>query len=1232
MRKTFFLVFSLILALPLHVNAVHNVRFVGEMVFGRPLSIAVDKNGRCYTSQKDGSVKARRKDGNMAMTLGGAGSEGSYVLKDPGAIAPYGQNVYIVDKGMGTIVIFTRDGTYVDSFGNKGKDIKEFNDPEGIFVYKGVIYVADSGNRRVQVFGPNGVYIGCIGVEGGERETLKYPTDVAVDYRGFVYVVDSKDNRLKIYKQSGEYFGKIDIKGRPLSIGMSNDGFYVSDIKKYNINKYDFNGNQLFSFGSHGEGRAQFLSLNDICVDSEGNVYTADLKRCMVQVFSPEKGKAFEEWEMSPPPFYVEWLEDIGVTARKIRGDAEGNIYAVDRRQKSILVIKKNKIVKNFEIPGCTPVSVALGPKGFLWVLDERKGRVIKLDHDGKVLMSFGSSGHKEGYLSKPIDMVISEDGIIYVADRGNHRIQAFNVDGMFLKVITKKKKASVVENPLALALDSKGVLYALDDKECMVSLVSPEGTLIKSFGGKGEGRDEFHEPVSITVTDNEIFVLDNHKNNVKVFNRDGEFLRLFGSYGKGRGSFKDPTCIAAVDDIHVLVSDTGNGRIQKLLTVYTPSTPADTLATGGMRSVKLQWNTNPETFVEKYKIYRSEESKFGFKEIGSTASNIYEDSDVKGDMTYYYRVSAVARKGSESKKSMSFSAKSEKYVSSAPQGLKAVTDEWAVHLSWNPSDEHFVSYYVIYWEQDGVFTKITQSNTPSFLMKSLDPGSSYTFKVTAVSSDGVEGEGAVIEAATKVQTKPPLEIEVLEMHNVFSNTYKIYETDGIGRLQITNNTRSDISTLKISFGIKEFMDFTSEMTIESLGALESREVALKAVFNNKILNVTEDTPVQAEIEVTYYIEQAPQTYSKNYTLNIYEKHRLMWDVKERFATFITPKDSVLLDFTRSIVTQYGEQDQLLYAVVLFDAMGTMGITYMQDPSNPYQITSGKTDFVDYIQYPRETLQRRSGDCDDLVGLYCAALESLGIRTKVLEVPGHMLMMFASGIRGNEDMSTMDGMFVVHEGQLWVPVETTMVGSSFIRAWEVGSKTYNGWKERGLTMMDIRDSWKRFKPASLPLAEWKPEPLKRDAIDSKFNNEFSSIRKLKILYLGKKYLDILELRPKDLNAMLQLGIVYAKEGEIGESAKVFEKALSYFPENADLLNNMGNIHFIGHRYSQAQSLYEKAAAKDPDDAFVLVNLARCHLRLGSKQLAKEAFSKAYSLDPSVSNKYRTISLELLGTI
>jgi hypothetical protein len=651
------------------------------------------------------------------------------------------------------------------------------------------------------------------------------------------------------------------------------------------------------------------------------------------------------------------------------------------------------------------------------------------------------------------------------------------------------------------------------------------------------------------------------------------------------------------------------------------------------MRQVDLKWQSNPETYADSYIVYRATDKTYGYEKLTTTNESHYTDKAVEPNKRYRYIITALAKEGNESPLSTVVKATPTENVPSSPLNLKADAESWSVTLNWKPNEEDFVTSYSVYRKISGGFEEVGRVKTASFTDSGLNSQTSYTYAVSAISNDDVESKVTTINVMTETATRPPLEIEVLRMEDVFSNTYKIYENEGIGVMKISNNTDDYISKLTIAFTILEFMDFASEVEIENLPSRSSQDVALKAVFNNKILNVTEDTPVQTEIKVLYYKNDDLMTYTKNHTLNIYEKHKMTWDVGERFATFVTSKDAVVLDFVRSVVTQYPyAEGPLLKAATIFDSLSMMGMKYMQDPSNPYQVTSGKTDFVDYIQYPRETMRRKSGDCDDLVGLYAALLESLGIRTMVLEVPGHMLMMFSTGIKGGPDTDTMDDMFVVHNEQLWVPIETTMAGASFMMAWETGSKTHNQWAGKGLTMMDIRDAWKKFKPASLPQSDWRATTVAKADVEEKHRDELGALRRIRARLKSSKYFDMLKTNAEDIRALLQIGIIYAKEGDLEEALNVFEKALIYDQQNASIINNMGNIRFLNGENVKALELYEKAAELDPEDPHVWVNLARCFLKLEMKDDAIKAFKKAYELDPNVSKEYRTMSLKLMGSV
>lgn len=1222
-----------ILALPIPAFAIQCVKFISEINVGEPLFIAVGEEGKIYTTQKDGTVKIFSGDGKKLFTVRGETEGKETVIKRPVGIALYKDWLYVTDDALGKVVIFSKDGKYLGSFGEKGNGPKEFNKPRGIFVCDGLIYVVDNGNNRIQILGPNGVYMGSIGVEGTEEMLLEDPMDVVVDHSGLIYAVDKDNGRVKIFDHRGKFLRSIAQNNNPYSIALDRDGVYVSDSTRYRINKYDFSGKLLFKFGSQGTKRAQFKDLAGITVDKEGKVYVADTKRGVVQVFFPES-KRSEGWpEKLSPPISIEWLDEIGVKADKIHLASTGKLYAVDKHNKAILIINKDMAVETFKVPKCRPVSVAVDHEGFIWLVDKREKRLLKLDENGKRILSVGSSGSKEGYLSDPTDISISKKGIIYVADRGNERVQAFNTDGIFLSVIGKEGGGGSMESPVALALDRDDNLYVLDDNKNTVSLYSNDGRMLNEFGGKGEAKWELDDPVSIAVTDDEVLVLDAGLHRVKVFTHSGKFLREFGSEGGNRGEFKRPSSIAVVDNIIVLISDTGNSRIQAFKTLYTPQAPVNVVANGGMRVVELTWDKNRETFVETYRIYRSEHSSKGFREIAIVRGNRYKDCDVLPGRKYYYRISAVALEGNTSVKSEVQSVTPTKYLVSKPSGLRATAKEWSADLFWESNNKDLTSYYVIYREEEGSLKEVGRTESDTFSEMFLDADTTYAYWLSSVSIDGIESEKVSIKVTTLVPTIPPLEIDVLQMHDIFSNTYKIYENEGIGRIKVVNNTKHRISRLNISFSIKEFMDFPSEIELEGLGSGETQEIVLKAVFNNKILNVTEDTPVQTEIEISYYENEKLKTFSKGHTINIYEKHRMGWDERDRIATFITPKDSTVLEFTRSIVTQYGNvNDPFLYAAALFDAIGVFGMTYMQDPSNPYQITSGKNALVDYIQYPRETLKRRSGDCDDLVSFYSAMLESIGIPTKLLFYPGHILMMFCTGIESDEGADTLDGMLVIQDGYVWIPVEVTLVGSSFMKAWEAGSKAYYNWEGKGLDTMNIRDAWKKFKPASLSRSNWRPDYVKRDAIEKRFGDETKTILKIRVMFMSKKYFDTLRTDPENVNALMQLGITYAEAGNTDEALKIFEKALTHDMKNAALNNNLGNAYFLDDKYADARAAYEEATALDPLDPYIWVNLARCYMKMKMKDEARKAFRKAEEINPEVSKRHRAIALELMAEI
>ncbi|MBT3271522.1 MAG: transglutaminase domain-containing protein, partial [Spirochaetales bacterium] len=88
----------------------------------------------------------------------------------------------------------------------------------------------------------------------------------------------------------------------------------------------------------------------------------------------------------------------------------------------------------------------------------------------------------------------------------------------------------------------------------------------------------------------------------------------------------------------------------------------------------------------------------------------------------------------------------------------------------------------------------------------------------------------------------------------------------------------------------------------------------------------------------------------------------------------------------------------LLLALAIHEAITLYAIRYVIDPSSSYKQPSGKNAAFDYLQFPRQTLEYKAGDCDDLSILYTALLQAIGIETAFITIPGHIYMAFSLGV------------------------------------------------------------------------------------------------------------------------------------------------------------------------------------------------------------------------------------------
>jgi hypothetical protein len=110
------------------------------------------------------------------------------------------------------------------------------------------------------------------------------------------------------------------------------------------------------------------------------------------------------------------------------------------------------------------PADVLVDRSGNIWVVDGHRGgnnRLMKFAPDGRFLLQLGggidSRSREINKFDDPHGLAMDSQGLIYVADRGNNRIQIFDQNGNLVDIWTQFGK------PSGLFIDRNDVLYSVD-------------------------------------------------------------------------------------------------------------------------------------------------------------------------------------------------------------------------------------------------------------------------------------------------------------------------------------------------------------------------------------------------------------------------------------------------------------------------------------------------------------------------------------------------------------------------------------------------------------------------------------------------------------------------------------------------------------------------------------------------------------------------------------------------
>jgi DNA-binding beta-propeller fold protein YncE len=154
----------------------------------------------------------------------------------------------------------------------------------------------------------------------------------------------------------------------------------------------------------------------------------------------------------------------------------------------------------------------------------------------------------------------------VYVADTGNHRIQEFTSEGVFItKWGSEGEGNTEFDSPYKVAVDRSGNVFVTDTDNHRVQRFTGDGVFIRQWGGWGSGNTQLAYPGGIAVDSEGLVYVssDSNKDYLIIFYTDRvqKFTGDGGFVTKWHG-FDYPEGLTVDHEGRVYVADSGNNRI----------------------------------------------------------------------------------------------------------------------------------------------------------------------------------------------------------------------------------------------------------------------------------------------------------------------------------------------------------------------------------------------------------------------------------------------------------------------------------------------------------------------------------------------------------------------------------------------------------------------------------------------------------------------------------------------
>lgn len=265
----------------------------GDLQFDKPMAVTT-AHGRIYISDSNNArVQVFDNSGSFLFTFGEKGRAAGEFLYPYGIAGDKNGNVYVSELHLNRIQIYNMDGEYQRDFATDLVKDKTIQSPADITIVGNEMYLSDVTRNRIFVINlETEELVRQIGLE----LDVMAPNGVTVDDAGNIFVVDTGRQRIVVYGADGNPVRVINgtptghginsVLINPRGIGIDRSGnIYVVSNMSHTVFVFDREGKQIHSFGGQGDGNHQFMFPNGLHVDNGGRIFITDTANQRVAMY-----------------------------------------------------------------------------------------------------------------------------------------------------------------------------------------------------------------------------------------------------------------------------------------------------------------------------------------------------------------------------------------------------------------------------------------------------------------------------------------------------------------------------------------------------------------------------------------------------------------------------------------------------------------------------------------------------------------------------------------------------------------------------------------------------------------------------------------------------------------------------------------------------------------------------------------------------------------------------------